>query len=177
MCRRLSELFLPVRSTCGETHSNVGNRPQPWRSEDGFTLVELLITLALLGLIAVLSFPYVSGGKSAAGLTSDARVLASRFRAAREMALAARAKTFVIIDLVRPGVRGPEGLAVHDFGAAERVSVTTAKGQVTGESAQITFGPDGGSSGGVVVLENGPQLRSVKVEWLTGTVSITGDIQ
>jgi general secretion pathway protein H len=154
-----------------------GNHLQAWQTENGFTLVELLVTLALLGMIAALSFSYISGGSNAAGLNSDARMLASRFRAAREMALAARSDTAVIIDLVRPGVRGPGDWSAYTFTAAERVTVTTAKGRTTGESAQISFGPDGSSSGGMVVLESGIRMRHVSVEWLTGTVSITEGAQ
>lgn len=154
-----------------------GNRLRPWQTENGFTLVELLVTLALLGMIAALSFSYISGGSSAAGLNSDARMLASRLRAAREIALAARSDTAVFIDLVRPGVRGPGDWSTYVFTAAERVIITTAKGQETGESAQIRFGPDGSSSGGIVVLESGTRMRHVSVEWLTGTVSITDGTQ
>jgi general secretion pathway protein H len=140
---------------------------------NGFTLLELLVTLALLGMIATLSLPYVSGGRSAAGLLSDTRELASRLRAAREIALATRSSTVVTIHLVKPRVDGPGEVSPYIFTAAERVSVSTAKGQETGESARITFMPDGGSSGGVVMMQDGARTRVVRVEWLTGTVSVS----
>jgi general secretion pathway protein H len=162
---------------CQNSNKEVENRLSARRSQNGFTLVEMLVTLALLGLIAMLSFPYLSGGKGSVGLTSDARVLASRFRAAREMAIATRSKTAVIIDIVRPGVRGPGSLSEYVFTTANHVSVTTARGMVTGETAPIMFSPDGGSSGGEVMLDGGSEVRRVRVEWLTGAVNITGAVQ
>ncbi len=152
-------------------------KPQTWRSRNGFTLVELLVTLAVLAMVAMLSLPYVSGGRSALGLASDTRVLASRFRAAREIALAKRSSIVVTLDLVRPAVHGPADWSSYDLTAVEHLSVNTAKGKVTGETAQFTFGPDGGASGGVVVLQDGPRARSVSVDWLTGTVSISEAVQ
>lgn len=154
-------------------HAGMSKQPQKWRSQNGFTLIELLVTLAVLGMVAMLSLPYVSGGSGAVGLVSDARMLASRFRAAREIALATRSSTVVTIDLVRSEVHGPSDWPSSVLTAVERLSVNTARGRVTDESARFTFGPDGGSSGGVVVLKDGSRVRSVRVDWLTGAVSIS----
>lgn len=165
------------RAACDHAYLGLDKGPPRWRSDNGFTLIELLVTLAVLGLIAMLSLPYLSGGQGAAGLSSDARLLASRFRAAREIAVSARASTVVTIDLVKAEVHGPGDWASFRFTTAERVSAATAKGHVSGPSAQITFWPDGGSSGGVVILEDGTQTRSVRVQWLTGTVSISEVVQ
>lgn len=148
-------------------------RPQSRCREEGFSLLELLVSLALLGALTLLSLPYVSGPGGALGLRSDARFLASRLRAARALALANRINATVGIDLAVPGVSGPGDDGKVRFAAVRRVRVVTGKGQETGPVVYIAFLPDGGSSGGEVVLEASEQHVSMRVDWLTGAVTIS----
>ena len=173
---RLVSWVLP-RSTCRCTQRTITKLPRSWGSQSGFTILELLVTLALLGLSATLCIPYMSARHGAAGLAADARVLASYLRAARETALTTRTNTTVTIDLIRPGLRDLKGWSDYHFATAERVSVINAKGKVMEQSALITFGPDGSSNGGLVILEGAARLYRVKVEWLTGTVSMSEALQ
>jgi len=147
------------------------------RNQSGFSLLELLVTLALVGLVVVLSLPGLSHGRGGAGLSSDARLLAARLRAAREMALVTRSTTHVNIDITNRGIGGIGVRAEDRFTSANRVTVTTARGKADRGTADIIFAPDGSSSGGEVTLESGSLERRVRVEWLTGAVVISGRIQ
>ena len=141
--------------------------------EGGFTLLELLVTLALAGLIAGLGLPYLAGRETGWQLNADARLLASELRAARGTALANRTRTIVRIDLVTPGVRSASG-AYSKFTAAEQLRAVTAKGTPGQATVEIAFAADGSSSGGEVVLQAGNQTRYVQVDWLTGAVRFNG---
>ena len=165
------------RSTYAYAQESVQKQSRSWQSQSGFTLLELLVTLALLGLTATLCLPYISARHGAAGLAAEARVLASCLRAARETALTTRSNTTVTIDLIRPALRNLKGWSDYHFATAERVSVINAKGKVMEQSALITFGPDGSSNGGLVILEGAARSYIVKVEWLTGTVSMSEALQ
>ena len=146
-----------------------GGRPQ--QAVRGLTLLELLVTMALLSLVAVISLPYVTRSNGAARLDGDARALASRLRAAREEALSSRLQMSVVIDLAEPGLRGSGGQASYRFQSVDRIEVMTGKGIVTTPNAIIDFRPDGSSSGGVILLHAGAKKMRVTVQWLTGSVN------
>ena len=147
------------------------------RGQEGFTLLELLVTMALLGIIVAISLPHVMTGGGALQLASDARVLAGRIRAARERALSSREMTRVTINLLSPAVAGPGAERAVSLTATERVIVRTPKGLVEDASAVILFRPDGSSSGGSITLEGHGRTRRLQVDWLTGAVSADGATQ
>lgn len=140
----------------------------------GFTLFELLVTLALIGLLAGLSLPYLARGHGSAALQADARLLAAQLRAAREAALATHTRREVVIDLARPGLRRAADSGVTPFSSATRLRVAAARGVLTTGQATISFAADGSSSGGAVDLVGTAGTCRVEVDWLTGAVRIIG---
>lgn len=140
----------------------------------GFSLLEILVTLTLACALALLVLPGLAPGASGVELSADARVLASRLRAAREIALATRQNTAVTLDLVTPGLRGPAADTSYRLRAVEAILVRTAKGMASSGQVVIAFMPDGTSTGGDITLLHGSQRRLVRVAWLTGQVSIGG---
>ncbi len=130
------------------------------RGEGGFTLLEMLVMLAVLGLMVGLVV--ARGPMRSAGL--DARMaanqLAGTLRAARSQAIAADQPVAVAIDaasgLVQVGSATPRAI-----GAA-----------VSGLARPLVFLPDGSSRGAAVIVASGPVRMRVTVDWLTGRVSI-----
>ena len=112
--------------------------------KSGFTLIEMLVVLALVGFIAFLGLPYLGSSTSSVGLVSDCRVLASRLRAARELALIRRSPTKVTIDLTRLRILGPISLDPYYFKSVERGRFSVLLTIPPEEFAPITFFPDGG---------------------------------
>jgi type IV fimbrial biogenesis protein FimT len=66
--------------------AGVCNRRQP-RPDAGFTLVELLITLVLLGVVLAIAVPVISGWLGNSNLKSVARIMTSDVAYLREAAL------------------------------------------------------------------------------------------
>jgi general secretion pathway protein H len=132
----------------------------------GFTLVELMMALAIMALIAALALPrvYPSGGATAGRATAYA--VASALRGDRSEALRSGQPVTTRID-ARAGVitAGSSGVAVtvpRDFEATTRA--------IEGEG--VTFRPDGSSTGGAIVLKRGETAYSILVAPLTAGVQI-----
>ena len=128
------------------------------RDTGGFTLLELMVVLAILSLAAIVSFTYLARDRERASLASAVQTVRAALGNARAAAIAEdREVTFAGgIDAYRiDGAREP-------LAAAADVTVEI------GGRAFIAFFPSGGSSGGRVILRGGGRRRDIEVEALTG---------
>ena len=139
----------------------------------GFTLLELLVVLALLALALLLVPPMLSKGVPGAELKAAASEVAAGLREARSRAIARNSEVAFVVDV--------EARSFH-FGATARprvlaqgltLSLVTADSEQTGATrGSIRFFPDGASTGGRITLSLGERRYDVAVDWLTGQVSV-----
>jgi general secretion pathway protein H len=138
----------------------------------GFTLMELLIVLAIMGLILTLAVSGIARTMPGFALRNDARLVADALRAARTAAVGGNREVALALDLEQRTVtfdnRRPVRLA-PDLGITLTIGTSEIAGPQTGG---ISFFPDGSSTGGRVSLTLGERRHHVLVDWLTGTVSI-----
>jgi general secretion pathway protein H len=130
----------------------------PRDAERGFTLLELMIVLAILSFGVALALPWLGRQGQAASLAGAEQQVREALASARSAAIAEDREVvfsgdgaFYRIDGVR--------YALQDGGA---LSVAI------GGSARISFFPSGGSSGGRVLLRGASARRQIEVEPLTG---------
>jgi general secretion pathway protein H len=126
------------------------------RGEAGFTLIEMIVVIAVVGLIAGLVLmrqPWISAGFER---EATQRALADALRLARSRAIAQGRNVSVICDVAGFSV---DGGPVRTLPAHEILS-----------TAHIVFMPDGGSSGGTIIIASGQKRMVVTVNWLTGRV-------
>jgi general secretion pathway protein H len=133
-------------------------------TDAGFTVLELLVALAVLVLVIGLAAARWSGGGHALGLETEARKLASALRIARGSAIRANTPRDVMFDAAGRSYR-LAGEAVVRLSRAERVTAPPI----------IRFLPDGSSSGGRIVLAHADTSVRVDVDWITGRVTVRGD--
>ncbi len=143
------------------------------KRDSGFTLLELIVVLAIGAAIYVVMLSGPIGKASAADLKAAARTLASGLRQAQTAAMATRRDAGLTIDVeskefvtsVDPQPRKlPENLELKLY---------TAQSEVTSERrGSIRFYPDGSSTGGRITVASGERKYLVDVDWLTGRVSI-----
>jgi general secretion pathway protein H len=139
----------------------------------GFTMLELIAVVIVIGLVAALSPPLFSSGVTAAEHRAAARQVAQVLRYARTEAVAKRVDVGVEFDMEArtyqlPGARKisrlPDGIALE---------LTTTVAETKDEKhASVRFYPDGGSTGGRVTLRNKERALRIDIDWLTGRVAI-----
>ncbi len=139
----------------------------------GFTLVELLVVLAIAGLLLAVTPPLITAAMPGMELKAAARRTAGGLRLAREIAVAQGRDVAWMLDVeqnryaIENDSRSgslPGGLDLELVAAAEEM-LNDAVGA-------IRFYPDGSSSGGRVILKRGETGYQVGVNWLTGRILI-----
>lgn len=142
------------------------------RAQRGFTLLEILLVMALVAIIGVLVLGVVTGGFDRTQLRTSAKELAAQLRFARAHAIATGTPQRFEIDPQARTWRGaddragelPRKLDVVFTGARE---VQPAQGV-----GAIVFFGDGASTGGRVQLRLRDAAWNVDVAWLTGEVKL-----
>ena len=149
-------------------------------SEAGFTLIEMIVVLAVLGLVAGLVL--ARGAPRSAGLEMRAATgaVAQAMRVARTQAILSNRPVLVLFDsragTLRVGAATarslPAGTAMNVVSTADLAAMQAGAGGPAG----IAFLPDGSSSGGRVELARGARRARVGVDWLTGRVTVADDL-
>lgn len=138
----------------------------------GFTLIEVIVTLAILGFALVLVVGYKPPWSSGLGVKGTAAELASGLRLARSEAITSNRSVAFTLDVNGHHYRVGGG-AERSLPANISLEMLTIAGENRGEAiGDIRFHPDGSSTGGRISLANGQQRVAVGVDWLTGRISV-----
>lgn len=153
------------------------NRNLPVRSPGphgtGFTLLELLVVVAILAMLVAVVPPLVSAAVPGAKLKSATREVAAALRYARSQAithgqdvtvhLSIKSRRYRITGISRDFVLPAElDISVNGSGLATPDS----------ETVGIRFFSDGSSTGGRVTLAIAGRTNQVDVDWLLGRVKV-----
>jgi general secretion pathway protein H len=147
-----------------------------WRSEGGsaagFTLIEMIMVIAILALMMVLVTVSGTPVSPAVHARAGAEALAGALRAARSEAVTDNRSIEVTLDLARHSYQWGRNPAESLPGDLSLSLLTSTDELVSGNAGRIRFNPDGSSSGGRVSIAGGNRLWWVGIDWLSGRVSI-----
>jgi general secretion pathway protein H len=139
----------------------------------GFSLLEMLVALAIVALLVAVLMPNTSLRHERTELQSSARAVGAALRMTRSRAIAASRETSLVVDVEKAVYRPAGAAAPVPLPKGVRVALFTAEDQELSQTVgAIRFYPDGSSSGGGVALLLSGLRYDVLVDWLTGGVSI-----
>jgi general secretion pathway protein H len=143
----------------------------PRFSQSGFTLIELIVVLAIISLVLAVVVPNLGQGSGRHMVAATAHEVAAMLRLSRNRAIAENQPTRFIVDNGSYGIGDdrhlghvPQDISMMFFDG-ERTDATLLAGA-------IRFYPDGSSTGGGVALSTAKVRYAVFVDWLNGNVSI-----
>jgi len=142
-------------------------------TENGFSLLELIVALGIAALLFAFFVPTDSSRRGHVELVSSAREVAAALRFARSQAIATNHSMGVVVDVVNDFYRLSGSSTPRPFPRGSQIRLYTTQDQTPDQGAgTIRFYPDGSSSGGGVAISLGDDQYQVLVDWLTGSVSI-----
>jgi len=144
----------------------------------GFTLMEMIVVLAIFALIAVTAMPYASRSGARQEFIAFSQTLAAGLRQTQMEAIARNRETVFGIDLSRRVFVTEGGKRETPIPSIVGVSIYTADGELSDRNAGFRFFPDGGTTGGRIVLSHEGEKRTVAVNWLTGHIAnVAGEVK
>lgn len=147
------------------------------QAERGFTLVEMLVVMAILALVLAVVPPLFSTSLSSATLKAASRDLASGLRSARSEAITLNKEVRFRLDLAAHSFSIGDAKAAVSLPSDVDIVIFTALSETESETqgdraGAIRFFADGSSTGGGITLSAEDRKYVVLVDWLTGRVSI-----
>lgn len=141
--------------------------------QQGFTLLEILVVLALMVMIYALVPPIFSAGGSTTELKASARQVAAGLRKARSIAIVRREDAVLTVDVEARRFSLTGDTKTYALPQTSQLTVYTAESEVAADNTgAIRFYPDGSSTGGRITLAQGERKFYVDVDWLSGQVEI-----
>jgi general secretion pathway protein H len=135
----------------------------------GFTLVELLVVLAIIALVAGIGVPYMTGRSSdRVRLETTARHIAEALRVSRAAAVLRNAEIALTIDTENHNFESAAApRRTVDSDIAIRLKIAEPE-RLTSSRGGVRFFPDGSSTGGDIYLSLHGLDARICVNWLSG---------
>jgi len=132
------------------------------RREGGYTLLELLVVLAIIGLLTLVLTPMFGNARPQVSSLAGARLVAHELVLAREQAIARSAPLHLVVR--RTAIVSETATRMMPRDVTLRVTPSS--------QASIDFFPDGSSSGGTIVVVSEGRMHRVTAHWLSGRIAI-----
>jgi general secretion pathway protein H len=155
----------------------------PNRKMSGFTLVELLVVLAIASVLATLVRPMFAAALPGTQLKADTRILQAELRAQRSSSIGS-GQAVTVIFCETSGRYLTNSTKVTQIAGGTEMLVTGAAESAPGENSpcesavddaefRVSFYPDGSSNGARIVLRRPTVAYAIDIDWLTGRTAMS----
>ena len=141
---------------------------------DGFTLIELVVVLILIGISVALVAPTISHSLERAKFRKDVRSVSAMLTFARSQAIAHKRPYAVSIDLDKrrvwvdatqqPNKKSAEPITQSPLSNTDTLRVKTQNKEKTSGIGRLVFYPNGSSSGGTIRMGKNDRKESIEID-------------
>ena len=139
------------------------------RTDAGFTLIEMLVALAIIAIIMAIALPRLTRPSDGVRLAAAAREVTGALRLTRSASIAANAEHVWRLDVEKRRFSASAGSAERSLPPDIRAELKVAEPErISASRGGIRFFPDGSSTGGEIALSLKGRSIKLCVHWLTG---------
>jgi general secretion pathway protein H len=150
-------------------------------NKGGFSLLELIVALVIIGLMSALVMPYLAGTLGHANLKTAAKTVAASLRYARSRAVSEQLAYVALFDTETRTLRifsetekAAQAKAYHLPEGIYFEKARSAQGISESGLFRMMFYPSGASSGGEIILADAKNRQyAVRVHFITGVVELS----
>ena len=142
-------------------------------AQDGFVLLEVVCTIAIIALLAAIILPAISRGTSREKLEAYALETAAILNADRSAAVRHRTEVRTVINAVQRTISS--GSTDRQLRLPDDVEISATLANRCGSKpagSTIVFFSSGVSCGGVIALSQSRAAYQIRVNWITGGVEV-----
>jgi type II secretory pathway pseudopilin PulG len=147
-----------------------------FRSEAGITLVEMIIVLALVGLITAISFPAVTSGLDSVRLSSASDTIVSFLNAGLNRAERGQTPVEIVISIAENKIKIMAADRIRELSMPQSISIVKIHPEIPGTEEQarsIVLYPNGAIPRfGVEISSSKGTRRIVRVDPITGVPKV-----
>lgn len=142
------------------------------RRSVGFTLLEILIVLALSSALLVFVAPNLYRSIAGTDLPTTSKTLAAALKKSRFKAINSSRPASLILNVDKRHYQLNDEPKIYPLADSVDLTLLTGKNLVKGGAGAVFFYPDGSSSGGLITLQQGQRRQQIDINWLTGEVNV-----
>ena len=140
---------------------------------EGFTLVEMLVVLSLVALLLVISLPYSTSSGEGRKLDAASQIIAAKLRETQISSLSSNRERSLTVDIKKGLLIQTNPDKTFELPEGIGMSIITSNNEIMKDAGAFRFFPDGGSTGGKIILSKGENRREIAISWLTGGIVVT----
>ena len=167
-----SSPWVPTAVKAEATTRATSPTAKTFRRDGGYALLELVLALAVMGLVAAVALPRAARAPGTIELRATAEQIAALLRSDRNTAIRERRDVLAQVDVENGAIASGSLNQVLRIPAGVRIEFLQSSREVGGDDGGIRFLPDGRSSGGVVTIARDDTAYSISVNWLTASVLV-----